>query len=84
MLANISNYFGSWSTPLTIMGFTIGGIALIVILLWSIYWKGLALWKAAHNNSKPWFVALLLINTIGILEILYIYIFSKKKTQQQL
>ncbi|MEK7629176.1 MAG: DUF5652 family protein [Patescibacteria group bacterium] len=37
------------------------------------------MWRAAHQNSKPWFIALLVINTLGILEILYIYIFSKRK-----
>jgi len=42
-------------------------------------WKGWALWVAARQNSKPWFVVLLIINTLGILEILYIFIFSKPK-----
>ena len=45
--------------------------------LWTILWKGWALWKAARAGSKPWFIALLLINTLGVLEILYIYVFSK-------
>jgi hypothetical protein len=47
-------------------------------VIWSLVWKGLALWKAARNGSKPWFVVLLIVNTLGILEILYIYVFSKK------
>ena len=83
MLANMHNYWGNWSTPLTVLGFTIGGIMLAVLILWSIYWKGRALWKASKNNSKPWFIALLLINTVGILEILYIYVFSKKKDKNE-
>ena len=49
------------------------------LLIWSFIWKGMALWKAAHEESKPWFVALLLLNTAGILDILYIYVFAKKK-----
>jgi len=45
---------------------------------WNVVnWKGWALWKAAKNDSKGWFVALLLINTMGILDILYIYVFGK-------
>ena len=48
----------------------------LLSLLWSLVWKGIALWKAARNGSKPWYIALLVINTLGILEILYIYIFS--------
>jgi len=52
-------------------------------VLWTIPWKGVTLWKAAKNNHKWWFVALLVINTLGILEILYIFVFSKRKTLSQ-
>jgi hypothetical protein len=51
---------------------------ILPVLIWSIVWKGLALWRAAKLGQKPWFVALLVINTVGILEILYLYFFSKK------
>jgi len=54
-----------------------------VFLLWVLTWKGFALWKAARNSSRNWFVAILVLNTIGILEILYIFVFSKKKGQTQ-
>lgn len=50
-----------------------------LIVLWTIPWKGMALWRAARNNQKAWFVSLLLINTLAILEISYIFFFSKKK-----
>ncbi len=52
---------------------------LILIALWTIPWKGLALWKAAQIKDKWWFIALLIVNTLAILEILYIYVFSKRK-----
>ncbi|MDO8601929.1 MAG: DUF5652 family protein [bacterium] len=56
-----------------------GGLPLLsLLIIWSLAWKGMALWKAARAGSSPWFVALLVINTLGILEILYIYVFSKK------
>jgi methionyl-tRNA synthetase len=61
-----------------------GGIFLFgmfVLIIWSFVWKGLALWQAARNGHKGWFVALLLINTVGILEILYIYVFGKTPKQ---
>ncbi|MFA6006515.1 MAG: DUF5652 family protein [Candidatus Paceibacterota bacterium] len=45
--------------------------------------KGIALWKAAHKNDKVWFVALLIVNTMGILEILYIYYFSKRERKSK-
>jgi len=51
----------------------------ILISLWVLPWKAVALWKAAKNDSKPWFVVLLILNTLGILEILYIFVFGKKK-----
>ncbi len=48
-----------------------------IILVWIVVWKLLALWKSARNNHAFWFIAVALINTVGILEILYIYVFSK-------
>jgi hypothetical protein len=52
---------------------------LLLILLWVLPWKGVALWKAARNSHKKWFVALFLLNTLAILEIIYIFVFSKPK-----
>ncbi|MCJ7805097.1 DUF5652 family protein [Patescibacteria group bacterium] len=51
---------------------------LIVALVWSLIWKGLALWKSARNNQRYWFVALLIVNTVGLLEIVYLAFFQKK------
>jgi len=56
---------------------------MVTIVLWTIPWKGVALWKSARQTDKAWFVALLLINTVGLLEILYIFLFSKKKQTLQ-
>ena len=50
----------------------------VPLLIWATVWKGLALWKAGNSGHKWWFIALFLINTLGILEILYIYVFSKR------
>lgn len=54
-----------------------------VLLIWSIVWKGLALWNAAKNGQKNWFIAMfiiiLVINTAGILEIIYLFRFAKKR-----
>ncbi|MBI4039942.1 hypothetical protein HY389_01155 [Candidatus Daviesbacteria bacterium] len=49
-----------------------------VFFAWSIFWKGRALWIAAKKASLYWFVALLLINTAGLLDIAYVYFFSKR------
>ncbi len=52
---------------------------LAVVLIWSVIWKGMALWRAAKNDSKPWFAVLLVINTLGLLEILYLFVLGKEK-----
>ena len=68
------------STVLGISGLgAIAGFGLLIalLILWSFVWKGLALWRAARLGHTGWFVALLIINTAGILEILYLYVFSK-------
>jgi len=56
---------------------------LVLISLWSIPWKGVALWKAAGNRQKKWFVVLFLVNTLAILEIIYIFHFSKKNKAKE-
>jgi len=51
----------------------------IVLTIWEMVWKGIALWKAGKNNHLTWFVFIFIFNTIGILPMLYIFVFSKKK-----
>ena len=53
---------------------------IIILTVWSLIWKGFALYRAGANHSPAWFVVLLLVNTLGILEILYLFVFSTKKT----
>ena len=48
-----------------------------VLILWELIWKGIALWKAARESQKYWFIVMLILNTVGILPILYIFIFKK-------
>ncbi len=55
---------------------------LAIVLIWSLVWKGLALWKSARKSHSIWFVILLVINTLGILEILYIFLFSEIKMDE--
>ncbi|MEK6928235.1 MAG: DUF5652 family protein [Nanoarchaeota archaeon] len=52
-------------------------ILVSIVMLWALIWKGFSMWKAAQNKSLPWFVILLVINSLGILDILYIFVFSK-------
>jgi hypothetical protein len=53
-------------------------VVTIILVIWSIVWKGYALWISAQEKNKVWFIILFLINTIGILEIIYIFLVSKK------
>lgn len=53
---------------------------IIILAVWDLAWKGMALWRAAKNDSKPWFVAILIINSVGIIPIIYlIYNWSVEK-----
>lgn len=55
---------------------------LIVAVIWSAIWKGIALWKSARNSQLIWFLVLFIVNTLGILEILYIFFFQKKRRRK--
>jgi len=55
---------------------------LIILVIWSTPWKGAALWRSARNGHMGWFIVLLVVNTLAILDILYIFIFSKLGTQK--
>ena len=54
-------------------------VGLIILMVWSIVWKGFALWKAARNNDNVWFIIMMVLNTTGILEIIYYYFISKRQ-----
>lgn len=56
-------------------------ILLMMIVVWSLVWKGIALWKAARKGDTAWYVLILILNTIGIVEIFYIIFFSKAKKE---
>jgi len=54
-------------------------ISLLVILaIWDMIWKFIALWKSARNNQLGWFICIAIFNTVGILPIIYILTHRKK------
>lgn len=69
----LSNIASLLPSPLN----SLSGFGLVVLVVWVLAWKGFALWKAARLRQPVWFVVILLINTMGILEILYIFVFSQ-------
>jgi hypothetical protein len=54
----------------------------IALALWSLVWKGLALWHAGRRNEPKWFIVLLVVNTLGILEIVYLFAVCKLKLSE--
>lgn len=54
-------------------------VLLVALALWSLVWKGLALWRAAEKKKKPWFIILLILNTAGILEIIYLFAVAPRR-----
>jgi len=59
--------------------FGISGELLLAIMVWSILWKGASLWVSARYANKWWFIALLLLNTVGILDAIYLFVIKKGK-----
>ncbi|MDP3734151.1 MAG: DUF5652 family protein [Nanoarchaeota archaeon] len=55
--------------------------SLILLSLWELVWKGIALWYASRNRQKKWFVALLVINSVGVLPIIYLRWCKPKKKE---
>jgi phage shock protein PspC (stress-responsive transcriptional regulator) len=58
-------------------------LVVIVLVVWEMIWKGLALYLSARDDSRVWFVAILFINSAGILPILYLLIRLWKKRQMK-
>jgi len=72
------SFFGPIASSL---GFGAVALSILFILLavWTLLWKALALWYAARNRQKIWFVVFLVVNTVGILEIIYLLRFRKDR-----
>lgn len=48
-------------------------LPLILILgIWEMVWKIIAMWRSARNNHLAWFICIAIINTAGILPIVYL------------
>ena len=51
---------------------------MLLYAVWVFPWKGWALWKAARLGHRKWFIAVLVLNTLAILDIFYIFAVAKK------
>lgn len=71
------NFWGS--TPWGAFGIGALGIILALVFVAAVIaLKGYALWNAAKRDEKWWFIALLIVNTAGILELIYLFFVVKK------
>jgi len=55
----------------------------MALSVWSLVWKGIALWHASQNKQRNWFIVILIANTLGILEIIYVFYFQRPKVLQK-
>ncbi|MCX6749392.1 MAG: DUF5652 family protein [Candidatus Pacearchaeota archaeon] len=56
---------------------------IIVISIWEANWTAIAMWKSARNNHLVWFIVFLIVNLIGIPEIIYLIVTRKKKNKRK-
>ena len=56
---------------------------LVTLVVWSLVWKGIGLWYSGKRGHVVWFVAILLLNTFGILPLIYLSITKKKKRKMK-
>jgi len=55
----------------------------LILALWILPWKGYALWLSARKSHKWWFVILFVLNTLAILDIIYIFTIGRKKEKEE-
>jgi len=54
---------------------------IMLLMVWDMVWKGIALWKAGTQKQLTRFVFIFLLNTLGILPIIYLIFFQKKEAK---
>lgn len=79
-----SHQYAAWNWGPASLGFGPFGMALFVglasiLAIAIIALKGYSLWNAARRGEKWWFFFLLIVNTAGILELVYIFAVLKKR-----
>jgi hypothetical protein len=54
---------------------------IILIIVWDIAWRLVTMWKAGKNNDLAWFLCIAILNTFGILPIIY-FLLRRKKAKE--
>jgi hypothetical protein len=71
-LGNLNN----WQHPLF-------WVVMAPLIIADVILRAFALWKSARAGQKYWFVALLIVNSVGILPGVYLLFFQPKKALRQ-
>ncbi len=56
-------------------------VVIVILAVFEYIMKGFALWKCGRNNHTGWFVAIFIINTAGILPLIYLLKYRNKNTE---
>jgi hypothetical protein len=64
------------------MSQTMFWVLVVVLVAWTLAWKGPALWKSARNNQPGWFIAFLFLNLLGLLEMIYLFFFQRDRNKK--
>jgi len=51
---------------------------IIILSVWELVWKYIAMWKASRNNHLAWYICIAVLNTAGILPIVYLLLHRSK------
>lgn len=67
----------------TCLGFYDKELLLIAVLVvWELIWKAIALYKAWKKGDKLRFVLIFILNTCGLLSMIYIFLWDRKKNKK--
>lgn len=55
---------------------------LVPLAIWEIIWKGIGLWRSAREGRRYWFAVMLIVNTAGILPIIYLLFFQNREKKK--
>jgi len=56
---------------------------LVIFIVLDVVLRGFALWRSSKRDEKGWFVALLVINSIGIFPLIYLLTHPEKKSKKK-
>lgn len=57
-------------------------ILIIILSIWQLLIKAISLWRSSQLKQRNWFIALFIlmpINDMGIIELIYLFWFAKKR-----